>query len=237
MSPAPIIPRSQGLRRRHHEPVNVRSHHSHLPAHAARLQSILEKAVAHAETRKFDPNVLVASRLYPDMLSLNRQVQIASDAAKGAAARLSGTEPPKFEDNETTMPELIARVTKTIDYLQSFKAEQFTGADSRVITIKSPRNTFNFTAVDFVRHWAMPNFFFHVTTAYALLRHSGVEIGKMDFLGVRAAGLRPRAPHAELQLALSRLRERVGVRVLLLFLFDSYSVTVPLTSFATTSSG
>jgi uncharacterized protein len=126
---------------------------------------------------------LAASRLYPDMLPLNRQVQIASDAAKGAAARLSGSEPPKFEDTETTLPELIARVAKTIDYLQSFKAEQFTGADSRVITIKSPRNTFNFTAVDFVRHWALPNFFFHVTTAYALLRHNGVEIGKLDFLG------------------------------------------------------
>ena len=147
------------------------------------LQSILEKAAAHAETRKFDPNVLAATRLYPDMLPLNRQVQIASDAAKGAAARLSGTEPPKFEDTETTLPELIARVAKTIDYLQSFKAEQFTGAESRVITIKSPRNTLNFTAVDFVRHWALPNFFFHVTTAYALLRHNGVEIGKMDFLG------------------------------------------------------
>jgi hypothetical protein len=147
------------------------------------LKSILEKAVAHAETRKFDPNVFVSTRLYPDMLPLNRQVQIASDAAKGAAARLSGTEPPKFEDNETTMAELLMRVTKTIDYLQSFKAEQFTGAESRVITIKSPRATLNFKAADFVRHWALPNFFFHVTTSYALLRHGGVEIGKLDFLG------------------------------------------------------
>lgn len=147
------------------------------------LKSILEKAVAHAEARKFDPNVFVSMRLYPDMLPLNRQVQIASDAAKGAAARLSGTEPPKFEDNETTMAELLMRVTKTIDYLQSFKADQFTSDESRVITIKTPRNTFNFKAVDFVRHWALPNFFFHVTTTYALLRHGGVEIGKIDFLG------------------------------------------------------
>lgn len=147
------------------------------------LKSILEKAVAHAEARKFDPNVFVSTRLYPDMLPLARQVQIASDAAKGAAARLSGTEPPKFEDNEATMAELVMRVTKTIDYLQSFKAEQFAGAESRVITIKSPRNTFNFKAQDFVRHWAIPNFFFHVTTAYGLLRHGGVEIGKADFLG------------------------------------------------------
>jgi hypothetical protein len=147
------------------------------------LKTILEKAVSHAETRKFDPNVFASMRLYPDMLPLNRQVQIASDAAKGAAARLSGTEPPKFEDNEVTMAELVMRVTKTIDYLQSFKAEQFTGAETRVITIKSPRATLNFTAVDFVRHWAVPNFYFHVTTAYALLRHGGVEIGKLDFLG------------------------------------------------------
>jgi uncharacterized protein len=147
------------------------------------LRNILEKGVAHAEARKYDPNVLATLRLYPDMLPLNRQVQIATDAAKGAAARLSATEPPKFEDNETTMSELIARVAKTIDYLQSFKPTQFEGAEGRVITVKSPRNTFNFTAVDYVRHWALPNFFFHVTTAYALLRHGGVEIGKQDYLG------------------------------------------------------
>lgn len=147
------------------------------------LKAILEKAVAHAEARKFDPNVFVSSRLYPDMLPFNRQIQIASDAAKGAAARLSGTEPPKFEDTETTMAELLARVTKTIDYLESFKPAQFEGDDNRVITIKSPRMTLNFTAVNFVRHWALPNFFFHITTAYALLRHGGVDVGKQDFLG------------------------------------------------------
>lgn len=147
------------------------------------LKAILEKAVAHAEARKFDVNVFVTTRLYPDMLPLSRQVQIASDAAKGAAARLSATEPPKFEDNETTMAELLARITKTVDYLQSFKPEQFAGADDRVITVKTQRTTFNFKPADFVRHWALPNFFFHVTTAYALLRHGGVEVGKADFLG------------------------------------------------------
>ena len=147
------------------------------------LKTILEKAVAHAEARKFDPSVLVSMRLYPDMLPLNRQVQIASDAAKGAAARLSGSEPPKFEDNETTMADLIARVSKTIDYLEGFKPQQFEGDDNRVITIKTPRAAFNFKAADFVRHWALPNFFFHVTTTYALLRHGGVEIGKADYLG------------------------------------------------------
>lgn len=147
------------------------------------LKAILEKAVAHAEARKFDPNVFASMRLYPDMLPLNRQVQIASDAAKGVAARLSATEPPKFEDSETTIAELIARVVKTIAYLESFKPEQLAGDDSRVITIKTPRNSFSFKAVDFVRHWALPNFFFHVTTTYALLRHGGVELGKLDFLG------------------------------------------------------
>ena len=147
------------------------------------LKAILEKAVAHAEARKFDANVFVSMRLYPDMLPLNRQVQIATDAAKAAAARLSGTEAPKFEDDETTMAELLMRVTKTIDYLRSFKAEQFEGAESRAINVKTPRATFNFNAVDYLRHWALPNFFFHVTTAYALLRHGGVEIGKADFLG------------------------------------------------------
>jgi hypothetical protein len=147
------------------------------------FKAILEKAVAHAQARNFDPNVFVSMRLYPDMLPLNRQVQIASDAAKSAAARLSGSEPPKFEDNETTMTELIARVTKTIDYLEGFKPEQLEGDNNRVITVKTPRTSFSFKAVDFLRHWALPNFFFHVTTTYALLRHGGVEIGKVDFLG------------------------------------------------------
>ena len=147
------------------------------------LKAILEKAVAHAEARKFDPNVFASMRLYPDMLPLARQIQIASDAAKGAAARLSGTEPPKFEDTETTMAELIARVSKNIDYLEGFKSQQFEGDDNRVITVKTPRTSLSCTAVNFVRHWALPNFFFHMTTAYALLRHGGVELGKVDFLG------------------------------------------------------
>jgi uncharacterized protein len=147
------------------------------------LQRILEKAVAHAEHRKFDPNVFVSMRLFPDMLPLARQVQIASDSAKGAAARLTGTDPIKFEDTETTMAELIGRVVKTIDYLQSFEPEQFAGGEERAITIKTPRNTFNFSGLNYLRHWALPNLFFHTTTTYALLRHGGVELGKADFLG------------------------------------------------------
>lgn len=147
------------------------------------LQKILEKAVAHAEARKFDPNVFASMRLYPDMLPLARQVQIASDAAKGAAGRLTGTEPPKFEDTETSLAELIARVVKTIDYLQSFEPEQFAGAEERTITVKTPRTTFNFSGLNYLRHWALPNLFFHTTVAYSLLRHGGVELGKVDFLG------------------------------------------------------
>jgi uncharacterized protein len=147
------------------------------------LKALLEKGVAHAEARKFDPNLLATTRLAVDMLPLSRQIQIASDAAKGAAARLAGVEPPKFEDNETTMAELIARVDKTIDYLQGFKPAQLEGSEERTISIPTPRQTFTFPGLAYLRHWALPNFYFHVTTAYNLLRHNGVEIGKGDFLG------------------------------------------------------
>jgi uncharacterized protein len=148
------------------------------------LKAILQKGLAHAEARKFDAGVLAHSRLFPDMLPLTRQVQIATDAAKGAAARLAGVEPPKFEDTETTLPELLARVERTIDYLQSVKPEQLEGSDERTITIQTPRNgAFTFPGLAFLRHWALPNFFFHVTTAYNLLRHNGVELGKVDYLG------------------------------------------------------
>lgn len=147
------------------------------------LKAILQKSAEYAQARKFDSLVLVNSRLFPDMLPLARQVQIASDAAKSAAARLSGTEPPKFEDIETTIPELIARVDKTVDYLKGFKATQIDGSEDRNIVIKVAGNEMTFTGLVYLRHWALPNFFFHVTTAYALLRHNGVEIGKADFLG------------------------------------------------------
>ena len=147
------------------------------------LKAILQKGVAHAEAKKFEPALLATTRLAVDMLPLTRQVQIASDAAKGAAARLAGVDPPKFEDNEQTLADLIARVDKTIDYLQSFKPEQLDGSEDRTITIPTPRQTFTFPGLLFLRHWALPNFFFHVTTAYNLLRHNGVEIGKADYLG------------------------------------------------------
>ena len=147
------------------------------------LKAILQKGVAHAESKKYEPALLASTRLAADMLPLTRQVQIASDAAKGAAARLAGVDPPKFEDNEQTLADLIARVDKTIDYLQSFKPEQLDGSEDRTITIPTPRQTFSFPGLLFLRHWALPNFFFHVTTAYNLLRHNGVEIDKADYLG------------------------------------------------------
>lgn len=147
------------------------------------LKAILQKGQAHAEARRFDPANLLTSRLFADMLPLSRQVQIAGDAAKGAVARLAGLEPPKFEDNETTFPQFIARVERTIDYLKGFKPEQFEDAATRSITLKTPKGDLTFIGMAFLRHWAIPNFFFHVTTAYNLLRHNGVEVGKADFLG------------------------------------------------------
>ena len=147
------------------------------------LKNILQKGIASAEARKFDPNVLASSRLAPDMFPLSRQVQIAADAAKGAAARLAGIEPPRFEDTETTLPELVARIDKTIEFLRSVKSEQINGSEERAITLKTPRGELNFKGLMFLRHWALPNFFFHVTTTYNLLRQAGVDIGKRDYLG------------------------------------------------------
>jgi uncharacterized protein len=148
------------------------------------LQSWLDKAAAHAETRKFDADNYLGLRLAPDMLPFARQIQIASDTVKGCMARLSGGEAPKWEDNEATLAELRARVQKTIDYVQSFSAAQIDGSESREITI--PMRTGDplvFNGESYLKHFVQPNFYFHVTTAYALLRHAGVEIGKNDYLG------------------------------------------------------
>jgi len=147
------------------------------------LKAIMQKAVKHAEARKFDPNVLMGVRLAPDMLPLSKQIQIASDTAKFAVARLTGTDAPKFEDNETTMEQLIARIDKTITYLRGVDAKQFEGAETRTVTITTPSRSLSYPGLTYLRHWVLPNFFFHATTTYALLRHNGVDIGKMDFLG------------------------------------------------------
>ena len=147
------------------------------------LVGILEKAATYAETKKIDPNVLVNSRLSPDMFPLSRQVQIASDIARRGAAQLAGIEAPKFEDNETTFPELIDRLKKTISYLDTFKPEQIDGSEERTITLQMRDNTLSFQGMPFLLYFVLPNVYFHVTTAYDILRHCGVELGKIDFLG------------------------------------------------------
>jgi hypothetical protein len=147
------------------------------------LREVLQKGASHAEARKFDPGILVASRLYPDMFPLSRQVQIACDMVKGGAARLAGVEPPKYEDNETTLPELLARIDKTVEYLKTLKAQQIDGSEERPVTLTTQRGTLNFTGQNYLLNFVLPNLYFHATTAYALLRHNGVELGKGDFLG------------------------------------------------------
>lgn len=147
------------------------------------LSAILRKAAAHAGKQGFDPAVLATSRLYPDMFPLIRQVQIASDTAKGAGARLAGMDPPKFDDTETTIPELIKRINDTIAFLRTLKAAQIDGSEDREVVLKFPGKKLEFRGLDYLLGFALPNFFFHVTTAYAILRHNGVEIGKQDFLG------------------------------------------------------
>jgi hypothetical protein len=147
------------------------------------LSAILDKAAAHAAARKFDPAVLAQSRLFPDMHPLIRQVQIACDTAKGAAARLAGVEVPKHEDSETTLPELKQRIAKTLDFLKTVSADQFQGAEARSIELKFPSGVWKFTAVAYLADFALPNFYFHEIMVYALLRNNGVEIGKGDYLG------------------------------------------------------
>jgi hypothetical protein len=147
------------------------------------LAGVLDKGARHAEAKGIDPSVLLNSRLYPDMFPLVKQVQVASDNAKGGASRLAGVEPPKFEDNESTFPELKARIEKTIAYLETLKPEQFNGAEERTITLQMRAGSMTFTGMKFFLHSSLPNFFFHATTAYDILRHNGVEVGKRDFLG------------------------------------------------------
>lgn len=150
------------------------------------LAAILGKAAAHAEARKIDPAVLIGSRLYPDMFALGRQIQIASDNAKGCAARLAGMEPPKYEDKEASFPELLERLKKTVAYLETFRPEQIDGSETRAITLQMRSGALNFDGQTYLLHYALPNFHFHAVTAYAILRHCGVDIGKKDFLGTFA---------------------------------------------------
>lgn len=147
------------------------------------LSHILDKGEASAAARKFDPAVLAAARLAPDMLPLTRQVLIACDAAKNGIARISGVEAPKFEDKEATFGELKARIQKTLDYLATVPAGSLDGQEDKDITFPvGPGNTRTMKAQAYLTTWVLPNFFFHITTTYAILRHNGVDLGKPDYL-------------------------------------------------------
>lgn len=147
------------------------------------LSAILDKAAAHAAARKIDPSVFINARLAPDMFPLSRQVQSASDSAKGCAARLAGLEVPRYEDTETTFPELRMRITKTVTFMQAVKSAQFDGSEERTIVLKLRGREVSFSGQSYLFNFALPNFFFHAVAAYGILRHNGVEIGKQDYLG------------------------------------------------------
>ena len=147
------------------------------------LLDILDKAEQHVEAKKIDPNALLQFRFFPDMLPFTRQIQIASDFAKGAGARLAGQDVPSWEDTEKTFPELKLRVKKTLTFLDALPGDAFEGSESRAITTGSGERTRHFDGQTYLLHYALPHFFFHATTAYDILRHNGIEIGKKDFIG------------------------------------------------------
>jgi hypothetical protein len=147
------------------------------------LAAILDKAQAHCEQRKIDPLALTSYRLFPDMFPFTRQVQIACDTAKGAVARLAGVEIPKHEDTEQTFAELKSRIAKTIDFIESVKPERIDGSDDKEIVLQMRSGERRYKGLQYLLGFAYPNFYFHATTAYNILRHNGVEIGKQDFIG------------------------------------------------------
>ena len=147
------------------------------------LSAILKKAAAHAEAKKIDPSVLINARIAPDMLPLSSQVQIATDHAKGSLSRLAGVDAPKFEDTEKTFDELEARIQKTLAYVKTFKPAQIDGTEGKEIVLTFGTQKFPFNGQTYLIQFALPNFYFHTTMAYAILRENGVEIGKRDFMG------------------------------------------------------
>lgn len=147
------------------------------------LSHLLDKGLAHAEARKFDSAVLVGYRLAPDMLPFSKQIQIACDAVKNGVARIGGLEAPKFEDNEQTFEELKARIAKTLAWLETVPATKLDGTEEKEITFPVGRETMRTMKGEaYLKHWVLPNMFFHVSMAYAILRHNGVELGKADYL-------------------------------------------------------
>jgi len=147
------------------------------------LAALLRKGEEFAVSKNMNENVLVEGRLFPDMFPLGKQVQIACDQVKGGMARLAGLEPPKFDDNETTFAQLQERIAKTIAFLDTIKPEQIDGSEAKEITFSIKEWNFEFVGQQYLLTWIIPNFYFHVTTAYDILRHNGVEVGKADFLG------------------------------------------------------
>ncbi len=153
-------------------------------AHAlGALSRVLDKAEAHCTARKIDPAILLGSRLYPDMFALTRQVQIACDQARRGSVRLAGGEPASVPDTETSFADLRARIALTVEALDALSPADFTGAEARTISFKAGPRDLSFTGADYIRRWILPNYYFHATAAYAILRHNGVELGKADFLG------------------------------------------------------
>ena len=149
------------------------------------LSTILKKGEAYADAKNIDHSVLLNGRLFPDMYPLTRQVQIATDMSKGAAARLAGIEIPKYDDTETTFAELYARIEKTIAFISAIETAQLQNAEERDVTITVRKVDLDFKGSDYLTFWVLPNVYFHVTTAYNILRHNGVELGKSEFLGPR----------------------------------------------------
>jgi hypothetical protein len=168
------------------------------------LSAMLKSAAKNAKARGIDPSVLLNSRLAPDMFGLIQQVQVMTDNAKGCSARLAGVEPPVFEDNETTFAELEDRIKRTLAFIKGLKAARFDGSETREIVMKIPIGSIAFNGADYLNGWALPNFYFHYSAAYNILRHNGVPLGKRDFLGqvpgmqmsgkiARMMGLKPAA--------------------------------------------
>ena len=147
------------------------------------LGAVLKKGEAFAAARQIDPAVLTSARLAPDMFPLTRQVQIASDQVKGGTARLAGVDVPSWADDETTFEQLQARIARTLAFIAEFKPAQIDGSEARPITLPARSGSLNFTGQDYLLGFVLPNVFFHCTTAYLILRHNGVEVGKRDFLG------------------------------------------------------
>lgn len=147
------------------------------------LKAIVQKAAAHAQAKKIDESALLNARLFPDMFVLTRQIQIACDAARGAGARLAGVEPPAYEETEQSFAELVSRIDRSIEYLRTLTPKQIDGSETREIVRPVRGEPKKFTGESYLLQLALPNFFFHVTTAYAILRHNGIDIGKNDYLG------------------------------------------------------